>query len=98
MRVKCLSYAIDSGAGLLFAWGVTFLLVSTLIGAFKTEKDDALEGNYVQLNVVQNYKLLWDILKLPSIRVLLIALLTMRVNNVIIIITETFGTTDPGVY
>jgi len=61
-----------------------FLTVSTLIGVFKREKDNRLEDNYVHLNVVQNYKLLWDILKLPSIRILLIALLTMRVNAIIL--------------
>jgi len=67
--------------GLLFICGILFILVATLIGIFKKEKDTRLEDNYAQLHVTNSYKLLWDILTLPNLRVLLIALLTMKVIN-----------------
>lgn len=54
--------------------------LTTLIWIFKKEKDHRLENNYIQLSIIQNYKLFWDILKLPNIRILLIALVTMTVN------------------
>lgn len=56
------------------------LLITSIVGIFKKEKDIRLEDGYVNVNVFQNYKLLWDILKLPRIRVLALALLTTRVN------------------
>lgn len=58
--------------------------MTTLIAIFKKEKDCRLEVDHVKLNVVQNYSLLCDILKLPSIRILAIALLTAKVNIIII--------------
>lgn len=67
--------------GFLFIWGIMIMLITTLICIFKKEKDQQLEDNHVELSIVQNYKLLWDILKLPNIRLLLIALITMKVNR-----------------
>ncbi|VVC42465.1 Major facilitator superfamily domain,Acetyl-coenzyme A transporter 1 [Cinara cedri] len=64
----------------LFVWGILCIAITTLIGIFKKEKDNRLEENHIQLTVVQNYKLVWDILKLPRIRVLIIVLMTMKVG------------------
>jgi len=55
-----------------------------LIAIFKKEKDNRLEDDHVKLNILQNYSLLWDILKLPSIQLLAIALLTAKVNIVLL--------------
>lgn len=52
-----------------------------MIAIFKKEKDNTLEDGYVKLNISKTYSLLWDIMKLPSIRILAIALLTARVSN-----------------
>jgi MFS transporter, PAT family, solute carrier family 33 (acetyl-CoA transportor), member 1 len=60
-------------------WGILFILITTLIAIFKKEKDNRLEDDHVKLNIVQNYSLLWDILKLPSIQLLAISLLTAKV-------------------
>lgn len=68
--------------GLFYIWGISFMLITTLIAFFKKEKDNRLEDNHVKLNIFQNYSLLWDILKIPSIRVLAIALLTSKVNTI----------------
>jgi PAT family acetyl-CoA transporter-like MFS transporter 1 len=64
----------------IYTWGIFILIITLLIGVFKKEKNVKLEENYVKLNVVQNYKLLWKILKLSRVRILAVALITMRVN------------------
>jgi len=56
------------------------MAITTLIAIFKNEKDNRLEDNHIKLNTFQNYKLLWDILTLPSIKILAMALLTMMVS------------------
>lgn len=56
------------------------MLITTFIGIFKREMDYTLEEGHVKISVFKSYKLLWKILKLPNIRVLAIALLTMKVN------------------
>jgi len=67
---------------LLYTWGIIFILLTTLIGIFKKEKDNNMyfEDNHEKIKVVQNYLLLWDILKLPSVRILAILLLTSKVT------------------
>lgn len=64
----------------LYIYGTTILVITSIVGIFKKEKDSRLEDGYININVFQNYKLLWDILKLPRIRVLAVALMTTRVN------------------
>lgn len=68
--------------GVLYVWGLIFICVTTLIAIFKKENDCRLEFEHVKLNVTQNYSLLCDILKLPSIRILAVALLTAKVNMI----------------
>lgn len=57
-----------------------FMSITTLIAVFKKEKDCSLEDNHVKLNTFQNYRLLWDICKLPSVQIFAMALLTVKVN------------------
>ncbi|XP_022174745.1 acetyl-coenzyme A transporter 1-like [Myzus persicae] len=63
----------------LYFYGTMTLVLTSIVGIFKKEKDSRLEDGYVNINVFQNYKLLWDVLKLPRIRVLAVALLTTRI-------------------
>lgn len=56
------------------------MLGTTLIAIFKKEKDMTLEDDHIKLSVIQNYKLLWQILCLPCIRVLAVALFFSRVG------------------
>ncbi|XP_060877593.1 acetyl-coenzyme A transporter 1-like isoform X2 [Metopolophium dirhodum] len=65
---------------LFYVWGILFILLTTLIAIFKKEKDTRIEDDHVKLNIVQNYSLLWDILKLPSIQLLVIAMLTSKIG------------------
>lgn len=53
--------------------------LTTLVALFKKENDCTLDNDHVQLNVVQNYTLLYDILKLPSVKILALALVTAKV-------------------
>ncbi|XP_025194139.1 acetyl-coenzyme A transporter 1-like [Melanaphis sacchari] len=62
----------------MYFWSIIFLLITTLIGLFKKEKDNSFELDYKKISIFQNYKLLWNILKKPKIKLLLIALLTAR--------------------
>jgi len=75
MYVTYYSICLD----LLYGWGIIFILLTTLIGIFKKEKNNTFEDDHEKIKVVQNYLLLWDILKLPSIRILAIILITSKV-------------------
>ncbi|XP_025193547.1 acetyl-coenzyme A transporter 1-like, partial [Melanaphis sacchari] len=66
--------------GFLCFWSITIIFITILIVIFKREKDNRLEEEHVKINVLQSYQLLWKILKLPSIRVLAVALLTMKMG------------------
>lgn len=63
---------------------ILFVAITALIAIFKNEKDFTLEDNENKLNTFQSYILLWDIFKLPSIRILAIALLTSMVSMSVI--------------
>jgi len=76
---------------LLYIWGILFMLITTMIAIFKTEKDNTQEDGYVKLNISKTYSLLWDIIKLPSIRILAVALLTARVSIINQIQFKTFS-------
>ncbi|KAL5239627.1 hypothetical protein ACI65C_007037 [Semiaphis heraclei] len=60
-------------------WAIIILVVTVFIGLFKSEKHK-LEDDHKKISVFQNYKLLWDILKLPRVRVLAVALLTIKMG------------------
>ncbi|CAI6347969.1 unnamed protein product [Macrosiphum euphorbiae] len=60
-------------------WAIIILVVTVFIGLFKNEKHK-LEDGHKKISVFQNYKLLWEILKLPRVRVLTIALLTIKIG------------------
>lgn len=57
------------------------MFITTLIAIFKSEKDCLLEDDHEKLNTFQNYSLLRDIFKLPSVQQFAIALLTVKVNK-----------------
>lgn len=69
---------IISIKNMIFLWGVVFLLITTLVTIFKKEKDTSLED--VKINIFQNYNLIWSLLKLSSMRVFLIAVLTSTIG------------------
>lgn len=80
LRVTPISGGLVTMKSVLYVCGLIFICVTTLIAIFKKENDCRLELEHVKLNVTQNYSLLCDILKLPSIRILAVALLTAKVG------------------
>ncbi|XP_026823089.1 acetyl-coenzyme A transporter 1-like [Rhopalosiphum maidis] len=66
----------------LLCWVILVVSVTLLIGIFKKEKKN-LEDDFEKISVFQNYKLLWEIIKLPNIKGLAIALLTTRIGFIV---------------
>lgn len=67
---------------MLFGWGITFMVLSTLIALFKKEKDSTLDDDYLKSNIFQNYLQLWNILKIRNVQILAAALITGEVNKI----------------
>ncbi|XP_025208442.1 acetyl-coenzyme A transporter 1-like isoform X1 [Melanaphis sacchari] len=80
LRIKPDVGGVFTMKSLFYVWGILFILITSLIAIFKKEKDNRLEDDHVKLNIVQNYSLLWDILKLPNIQLLAISLLTAKIG------------------
>uniref|UniRef100_A0A2S2QHE6 Acetyl-coenzyme A transporter 1 n=1 Tax=Sipha flava TaxID=143950 RepID=A0A2S2QHE6_9HEMI len=80
LRLTPSTGGIVSMRSLFFVWGILFMLITTLIALFKKEKDNRLEDDHVKLNIFHNYLLLWDILKLPSVRIMALILLTAKIG------------------
>lgn len=66
---------------MFYCCGALFFCVTTLVAVCKKEKDTTLEDDHVKLDVIQTYSLLWDVLKLRSVQLLGMALLTSKVNK-----------------
>lgn len=62
-----------------YFWGVIFLIATTLIALFKSEKKYLTEPD-VDLGIFKTYKALFSIMKLPSIKTFAIILLTVKVS------------------
>jgi len=68
--------------GFLYFWGWTFVVTTTFIALFKYEdKGRTPKGEELNMDIKHAYKLLWDIVKLPTIKTTIIFLLTAKVNN-----------------
>ncbi|XP_060866175.1 acetyl-coenzyme A transporter 1-like isoform X1 [Metopolophium dirhodum] len=80
LRAKPDTEGIVTMEQLLYVWGIVFMFITTLIAIFKNEKDCSLEDDHVKLDTFQNYRLLWDVCKLPSIQTFAIALFTVKVG------------------
>lgn len=76
------SYGLVTLAGFLQFWSVVFTITTTLVAVFKKEVDtsqDSIEDE-PDLGVVETYRLLWDIVKLPIMPVTIIMLLTSKIG------------------
>lgn len=67
--------------GFLYFWGYVFMISTTLVAIFKHEKKQSFHQEDHDLNLYQTYRLLGDIMKLPSVKSLSIVLLTAKVNT-----------------
>ncbi|XP_026812243.1 acetyl-coenzyme A transporter 1-like [Rhopalosiphum maidis] len=88
---------IVSVKSLFYGWGIIFILVTTLVCIFKKEKDIVFEDDHEKINVVHNYLLLWDILKLPSIQILMIIMITSKIGYAVTDNVSTLKLVDAGV-
>ena len=70
---------VSLSAGFLYFWGIVFLLLTTLIMIFKKE----YSSTEPSLGVAQTYHLLWNITRLPSIRMTALILLTSKVSSAV---------------
>ncbi|XP_050521728.1 acetyl-coenzyme A transporter 1-like isoform X2 [Daktulosphaira vitifoliae] len=83
--------------GFLYFWGFVFLFATTLVAIFKHEKDQSVEADHHHLNIVQTYKLLGDIMRLPSVKSLSIILLTAKVGFSAVDAVSSLKIIDKGV-
>lgn len=58
-----------------------FIIVTTLVAMFKSENKKITEPD-VDLGVIKTYKLLFSIMKLPSIKMFAIILLTVKASYI----------------
>ena len=79
LRITPSDTGIVDLSGFLYFWGISFLIITTVVGLLKHERRE----NLPQTGVLTAYKQLYRIIKLPAIRVYLIALLTSKVCGLV---------------
>ncbi|XP_035734293.1 acetyl-coenzyme A transporter 1-like [Vespa mandarinia] len=67
--------------GFLYFWGWIFIITTTFIALLKGEnKEKVGKDEELNTNIRHAYKLLWDIVKLPSIKTTILFLLTAKIG------------------
>lgn len=66
--------------GFLYFWGWVFIGTTTLVAIFKHEDRDKPQKGEPDMDIQHAYKLLWEIIRLPSIKTLAIILLTAKIG------------------
>lgn len=65
----------------LYFWSWVFLITTTLVWILKTEKPEEIDfSDEPRLSLVDSYKLLWHIIRLKSVKRLILFLLTCKVG------------------
>lgn len=59
---------------------MAFLLITTLIAMAKKETDNKPDDENFHINVFQSFTIIWDILKIPHMKILVMAVLTAAVS------------------
>ncbi|CAH1724877.1 unnamed protein product, partial [Aphis gossypii] len=80
LRIMSSTGGIMTMKSVFMVWGISYMAITALIAIFKNEKDYLIENNETKLTIFQNYTVLWDIIKLPSMKILVIALLTSMIG------------------
>ncbi|XP_001947097.1 acetyl-coenzyme A transporter 1 [Acyrthosiphon pisum] len=83
--------------GFLYFWGYTFMIATTLVAIFKHENNESSQHDSHDLNLYQTYKLLGDIIKLPSVKTLSIILLTAKIGFSAIDVVSSLKIIDKGI-
>ncbi|XP_076180592.1 acetyl-coenzyme A transporter 1 isoform X2 [Ptiloglossa arizonensis] len=67
--------------GFLYFWGWIFIITTTLVTLFKHEDSGKVHrSEELNTDIKHAYKLLWNIVKLPSIKIIIIFLLTAKIG------------------
>ncbi|CAF2995276.1 unnamed protein product [Rotaria socialis] len=66
--------------GFLLFWGIIFAISTTLVALFKHEVDETIVSNEPHFGLVDTYKVLLKVLRLPSIRSMAVILLTIKIG------------------
>ncbi|XP_060824179.1 acetyl-coenzyme A transporter 1 [Bombus pascuorum] len=65
----------------LYFWGWVFIIITTLLAFFKHEDSEKMhKDEELNTDIKHAYRLLWNIVKLPSIRIIIIFLLTAKIG------------------
>nr|CAG4643885.1 EOG090X04K8 [Lepidurus arcticus] len=68
-------------ADFLYYWGIIFMITTSIVWFAKCEKAAThIDSDEPELGIVETYKLLWDIIKLPSMKTMIIFLLTCKIG------------------
>ncbi|XP_050521736.1 acetyl-coenzyme A transporter 1-like isoform X2 [Daktulosphaira vitifoliae] len=81
LRLHPTSGGLITFQGYLYFWGCIFIMVTTLIAVLKSEKDNLHKlscNNYYSM--IETYKLLINIMRLPSIRMFALILITIKIS------------------
>jgi PAT family acetyl-CoA transporter-like MFS transporter 1 len=65
--------------GFLLFWGIIFGISTTLIALFKHETDESYDPNEAHFTLIETYKVLIKVLRLPAVRSMAMILLTIKV-------------------
>lgn len=97
LRVTENSEGIITLQGFLYFWGYVFMIATTLVAIFKHERNESAQHDSHNLNLYQTYKLLGDIMKLPSVKTLSIILLTAKIGFSAVDVVSGLKIIDKGV-
>jgi len=76
-KKKCYSWLFQTGY--LYFWGIVYIVAAACVSKFKSEIQPSAEQK--GLGVLNTYKLLWDIIKLPNVKILGAIFLTGKVSE-----------------
>lgn len=60
-------------------WGIIFFVSTTLVALLKHETDESYDPNERHFGLLETYKILLQVLRLPAVRSMAVILLTVRV-------------------
>lgn len=65
--------------GFLVFWGTIFAISTTLVALFKHETDESYDPHEPHFGLIETYKVLIKVLRLPAVRSIAMVLLTIKV-------------------
>ena len=71
--------------GFLLFWGIVFGVSTTLVALMKNETDESNDSDEPHFGLIETYRVLLKVLRLPSVRSMALILLTIKVRSLIFI-------------